>query len=274
MTSSKFIQLKEILTGMDSVLIAFSGGVDSTFLLKTALDTLGVEKVLAVTASSETYTAEERRYADNLAESLGAKHINIETRELQNEQFSQNPPDRCYYCKSELFRKLLDLARINGLACVADGANADDAKDFRPGMKAGQELGIRSPLREAGLTKDEIRSLAKEQGLANWAKPSMPCLSTRFPYGHRITVEKLRQVEEAERYLSNLGFTELRVRHHGAIARIEVPERDIAKLTTEPLRGKVTNKLYSLGFDYITVDLKGFRSGSMNEVLPKEILNG
>lgn len=274
MTLTKIQLLGQIITGMDSVLVAFSGGVDSTFLLKTALDTLGAQKVLAVTASSETYPTEERQLAKKLADFLGARHIDISTLELRDERFSQNPPERCYYCKTELFRKLLAIAQNNSLAFVVDGANADDAHDFRPGMKAGSELGIRSPLREAGLTKDEIRSLAKVQGLPNWDKPSMPCLSSRFPYGHRITVEKLGQVEEAERYLRDCGFSELRVRHHGDIARIEVPGPDITRLAEEPLRSQIINKLYSLGFSYITVDLKGFRSGSMNEVLPKEILNG
>ncbi len=274
MVKTKIKRLQQILSDMGSVLIAFSGGIDSTFLLKAALDTLGREKVLAVTASSETYPAEELKYAESLAQSLDAKHISIFTEELKDENFVNNPPDRCYYCKIELFGKLLAIAENNNLAFVADGANADDLGDFRPGLKAGRELGVRSPLQEAGLSKEEIRIMAREKGLPNWNKPSMPCLSSRFPYGQAITTGKLQQVEEAERFLRSLGFEQLRVRHHGDIARIEVPSGMIEKVAALPLREQVAAKLKALGFNYITLDLKGFRSGSMNEVLPKEIING
>ncbi len=274
MTTDKIKRLRQILTEMKSVLVAFSGGIDSTFLLKVSLDVLGPDRVLAVTASSETYPAEEWHYARHLAGLLGARHVKIITDELSNERFTENPPDRCYYCKQGLFTKLLDMAAENGLGYVADGANADDMGDFRPGMRAGREQGVRSPLQEAGLTKNEIRAIARKEGLPNWNKPSMPCLSSRFPYGHTITREKLRQVEEAERYLRSLGFEEMRVRHHGAIARIEVPETAITRVAASPLREQITATLASLGFKYITIDLRGFRSGSMNEVLPKEILHG
>ncbi len=274
MAHVKLKHLKQIISDMESVLVAFSGGVDSTLLLKVALTVLEFEKVLAVTASSETYSAEEWNEAKNLAQSLGARHISIFTEELKDKRFLDNPPERCYYCKKELFGKLNKIAGDYSLAFVIDGSNADDAGDFRPGMKAGKELGIRHPLWEAGLSKAEIRCLAKEYGLPNWSKPSMPCFSSRFPYGSVITPAKLYQVQEAERFLRSMGFQELRVRHHGDIARIEVPESLIHQVASPAIRKQVIAKFRSLGFIYITLDLKGFRSGSMNEVLPKEILNG
>lgn len=274
LSERKIVRLQEILSEMKTVLVAFSGGIDSTFLLKTALKTLGTNNVLAVTASSETYPAEEWQYAKTLAESLGANHISIYTDELKDSRFAENPPERCYYCKSELFKKLQDIALEHKLAFVLDGANADDLNDFRPGMKAGRELGVRSPLQEAGLTKEEIRAISKSEGLPNWDKPSMPCLSSRFPYGHAITPKKLTQVDEAERFLRSLGFIELRVRHHGDTARIEVPENLIARITDPSIRGEIVTKFESLGFTFITLDLKGFRSGSMNEILSKETIDG
>lgn len=274
MTQAKLTHLKQILIEMKSVLVAYSGGIDSTFLLKTANDVLGQAQVLAVTAGSETYPVEEAEDAAKLARWLGARQRIIQTNELKNELFVQNPPDRCYHCKKELMTELRQIAQEEKLAFVADGANADDLRDFRPGMKAAQELGVRHPLQEAGLTKAEIRRLAKAQGLPNWDKPSMPCLSSRFPYGHHIEPAKLRQVEESERFLRSLGFTECRVRHHGDVARIEVPCTHLKDLASEPIRQQVTTKFKALGFAYITLDLQGFRSGSMNEALAKEIING
>lgn len=274
MTESKILHLKELLSGMKSVLVAFSGGIDSTLLLNFALKTLGKNNVLAVTACSETYPPEEWQFAKKIADSLGANHTSIFTEELKDSRFVSNPPERCYYCKTELFGKLLGMAEEQKLRFVVDGANADDTNDFRPGMKAGKDLGIRSPLQEAGLTKNDIRIIAREENLPNWDKPSQPCLSSRFPYGHTITEAKLRQVDEAERFLRDMGFIELRVRHHGDTARIEVPETLIEKFAQPPLRQAIVQKLSNLGFTYITLDLKGFRSGSMNEVLSKETING
>lgn len=274
MTGTKIDSLKQILCGMKSMLVAYSGGIDSSLLLKIALDTLGPENVLAITAYSATYPAEEWETAKKLAQTIGARHLNILTQELQNDNFTQNPPERCYHCKLELFGKLREIAHSKGLSFVVDGANADDLNDFRPGMKACKELGVRSPLQEAGLTKAEIRETARILNLPNWDKPSMPCLSSRIPYGQTITPAKLHQVEEAERFLRSLDIPELRVRHHGTLARVEVPESLIEKLASSSLRQNIVDKLTALGFNYVTLDLKGLRTGSMNEVLSKEVRHG
>ena len=270
---AKLELLTELLTQYQSCVIAFSGGVDSSLLYKVAVDVLG-DRVLAVTADSETYPSHELEQARELALKLNANFEVIKTEELANPVFAQNPPNRCYYCKQELFGKLLAIAKAKGYAYVLDGANADDTADFRPGMQAARELGVKSPLKEAGLTKEDIRTLARQMGLANWDKPSFACLSSRFPYGHHITPRKLDQVAGAEVMLHNLGFRQFRVRHHGDIARIEVDLADLSRLVEESLRQKVVNGLKQLGFPYVTVDLAGFRSGSMNEVLPGEVKNG
>lgn len=269
----KLNRLKDILYNMNTVLVAYSGGVDSTFLLKVATDVLG-EKALAVTASSETYPSEELDEAKKYAIQFGSNHKIIETSELENEDFSNNPPERCYYCKSELFNKLKDIASKSYIPFIIDGANADDTSDYRPGLKAGKELGVRSPLREAGLTKEEIRTLSKQLNLPTWDKPAFACLSSRFPYGDKITIAKLKQVHKAESLLRSKGFRTLRVRHHENIARIEVLPSDMLKLCEDSLRQEIIANFKTLGYAYITIDLAGFRSGSMNEVLPEEVING
>lgn len=266
--AAKLTRLKAILAELGSALVAYSGGVDSTLLLRVARDVLG-DRVVAATASSQTYPAAEIRLADELARQMGVRQLHLETDELADQRFVSNPPERCYYCKAELFAKLSDLARANGLACVVDGANADDSNDFRPGARAAREFGVRSPLREAGLTKDDIRALARSYGLPNWDKPSLACLASRFPYGARITEDKLQQVDAAESFLRELGIRQLRVRHHGEIARIEVADEDMPRVLER--RREIAAKLKSLGFAYAALDLLGYRTGSLNETLSDEV---
>ncbi len=262
----KLSRLKGVVQEYGSLLVAFSGGCDSSLLLKVAHEVLG-GRVVAVTARSETYPSHEYQDAVEFARSLGVRHITIDTSELGVEGFSSNPPNRCYFCKAELFGKLLELAKDNDAEYVADGASLDDVSDHRPGMRAAAELGVVSPLKEAGLTKDDIRQISHELGLPTWDKPSFACLASRFPYGEEITAEKLRMVGEAETYLRGLGFRQIRLRHHGNIARIEVPEEDIDRFLERSIRGNVVSKLRQLGYLYVSLDLRGYRSGSLNEVL-------
>jgi len=263
----KYEGLKTIFNGMGKVLVAFSGGVDSTLLLKVAQEALGDENVLAVTALSPLYPERELEGVKKLIETLGVRHRLIHSNELEIPGFTKNPPDRCYHCKSKLFGELLDLAKEEAIPFIVEGSTLDDDRDHRPGRIAVQELGIRSPLREAGLTKAEVRELSRALGLRTWDKPSFACLASRFPYGEEITESGLKMVDEAEDFLFGLGFKQVRVRHYGNLARIEILKEEMARLMEDSLRERVVGELKKIGYLYITLDLQGFRSGSMNEVL-------
>ncbi|MBV4416119.1 ATP-dependent sacrificial sulfur transferase LarE [Clostridium tyrobutyricum] len=262
----KLDTLKENIKKLQSVAIAFSGGVDSTFLLKVAHDVLG-DNVIAITATSSTYPKRELDEARKYAKSMGVKHIIIESEELDIEGYAKNPVNRCYYCKKELFSKLRNIAKENDINYVLDGSNLDDTGDYRPGMEAAKELGIVSPLKEAKLTKDDIRTFSREMNLPTWNKPSFACLSSRFPYGNKITSKKLKMVEDAEQFLLDLGFRQVRVRCHDTIARIEVAPEERSKFFDLSLMDKVGNKFREIGFTYVTLDILGYKTGSMNAVL-------
>ncbi len=265
---NKLNLLNDLLAGMGSAVVGFSAGVDSTFLLYAAVNALGQDKVLAVTGKSKIIPQHQVDAAEEYAEQLGARHEITDTRELEKPGFRDNPPDRCYLCKSELYTRLSALAKERGYATVVDGSNADDLKDYRPGMRAISELGIRSPMLEVGLTKQEIRYLSGKAGLPTWDKPAFPCLGSRIPYGIKITDEALARIDKAEQYLKSLAIQgPIRVRHHGDLARIEVNSQGISFLLASGVHAKVAARLKELGYKYVTLDLQGFRSGSLNEAI-------
>jgi uncharacterized protein len=257
-------RLAAILGELDQVIVAFSAGIDSTFVLACAKEVLG-DRVLAVTAASETFPERELVEAVELASTLGVRHEVIEIREMANPHFVANNPDRCYHCKAGLYERLTTLAQERGIPWVLDGANMDDLGDYRPGRQAAKEFGIRSVLQEADIYKEELRGMAREMGLPNWEKPSFACLSSRIPYGDLITLEKVGQLDRGEERLRALGFRQIRLRHHDQIARVEVLREELARAVE--YADEITAILKEEGFSYVTLDLQGYRSGSMNETL-------
>lgn len=258
--------LKDNLAKMGSVLIAYSGGVDSAFLASVAAEVLG-ERALAVSASSPVHPAHERAAAELLAGELGLRFTAVESNELEDARFVANPPDRCYYCKQGLFQQLRTIAAAQNLEWIADGSNYDDLADYRPGREALTELGVRSPLLEAGLTKEEIRTLSRKRGLPTWDRPSSPCLASRIPYGIPVTLDILQRIAAGEAHLRDLGIRECRLRHHGSIARIEVDGEGMSLLLNDRVRRDVVAQIKALGYTYVALDLAGYRSGSLNEGL-------
>jgi uncharacterized protein len=265
-TIEKLTSLKNYISEKQSMVIAFSGGVDSTFLLKVAHDLLG-SRVIAVTATSCSFPKRELLEAKAFCEKEGIEHIICESEELKIEGFSHNPVNRCYLCKTELFSKIWEIAGERSIPYVAEASNIDDNGDYRPGLQAVAELKVLSPLRYAGLTKNEIRLLSKELGLPTWNKQSFACLSSRFVYGEEITEKKLHMVDEAEQFLLDLGFHQVRVRIHGTIARVEVAKEEFPKILTDNISESIVEKLKKLGFSYVTMDLGGYRMGSMNDTI-------
>jgi uncharacterized protein len=263
----KYDKLKAILGGAGKILIAYSGGVDSTFLLKAAAETLGSDSVAACIAQGPSLPQSQYDRAVKSARDIGAELITIVTDEMSDSAYTANQADRCYHCKSHLFEQLVAIAKERGFDTVACGHNLDDTKDYRPGNAAAADFGIRAPLIEAELAKQDIRQLSKELNLATAELPASPCLASRISYGVEITEENLGQVEQAEELLRSLGFVEFRVRHHGDVARIEVHPEDMPKMTQEDVRKKVVEKLRAVGFKFVALDLAGFRSGSLNETL-------
>jgi uncharacterized protein len=266
----KYRSLQKTLAELSKVVIAYSGGVDSTFLLKVAVDTLGPANVLPCIAKGPSLPAAQYRKALSIAKKIGVAVQAIEQTEFDDQQYLANKADRCFYCKSHLFEILTSIAKEKKFNYVICGHNFDDLKNYRPGNLAAKKYGIYSPLIEAKLTKEDIRQLSRQLGLPTADIPASPCLASRIMYGLKITTQKLKQIENAEEFLRKFGLIEFRVRHHNQIARIEVHPQDFEKITTEPARSKIIKKLKSLGFKYITIDLQGFRSGAMNEVLTKK----
>ena len=269
MDTTKEQQLKDILQDMGSVVVAFSGGVDSTYLLKIAHDVLG-DRCVAASGLSETYAQEEMVEAKELAAEMGVRYELLQTMELTDERYANNTHQRCFFCKQELYGKLSEFAASEGLATVIDGSNADDVDDFRPGLRAARDLGVRSPLQEVGLTKDEIRERSRVYGLRTAEKPAVACLSSRFAYGDKITQEKLQQVAAAESGIRALGYRGFRLRHHGRVARIEFLPADLDRAFAE--REAVSAAVKSAGYRYVSIDLDGYRTGSQNDDLPERVL--
>ena len=264
----KYDDLKELLKSYGSVAVAFSSGVDSTFLLYAAKEALGA-KTIAISAKSCSFPERELIEAKEFCQAHQIRHIIFDSEELDIEGFSQNPKNRCYLCKHELFEKIIKIASDEGIEVIAEGSNQDDNGDYRPGLQAVAELGIKSPLRTIGLIKDDIRALSRHLGLPTWEKPSFACLASRFVYGETITKEKLAMVDKAEQLLLDLGFHQVRVRIHGAMARIEILPEEFPKLISDDVRNRITTAFKSFGFTYVSMDLIGYRTGSMNEVIKK-----
>ena len=267
-TETKYQKLLSFLRGCPSLAVAFSGGVDSTFLLKCAHDELG-DRVTAYTAKSCSFPERELTEARNFCNAHGIRHIVLESEELNIPGFRDNPRNRCYLCKRELFEKIIASVRLNGIELIAEASNTDDNGDYRPGLTAVAELGVLSPLRQAGLCKDEIRQLSRRLGLDTWNKQSFACLASRFVYGELIAPEKLRMIDKAEQLLLDLGFHQVRVRMHGQMARIEVLPEEIEKLTEAETRSRISAAFHELGFSFVTVDMDGYCTGSMNKTLPE-----
>lgn len=260
-------KLEAIIRARPKALVAFSGGVDSTLLLKVCRDVLGPARVTAVTGVSQTYTPEEKRAARRVTRELGVQHVLIETDELACAAFAANPADRCYHCKRELFGRIADLARSLGIDAFYDASNVDDLADYRPGRRATEEFGVVSPLVEAGFTKKDVRALSKKLGLSSWDKPANPCLASRIPYGTPITIETLEKVQAGEKFLRGLGFPVVRLRHHGELARIEVPAADFARVLRPATARRIARRMRSLGYLWTALDVEGYRMGSLNRAV-------